>query len=79
VVTKRGDDDQVLSRLSQPSIAGLQLGQIEVQPGHRVLEIGADAGYDAALLAHLTGPRGHVTAINVDADTVFAAVTQRRT
>lgn len=53
VVTKRGDDDQVLSCLSQPSIVALQLGQIEVQPGHHVLEIGAGAGHNAALLAHL--------------------------
>lgn len=73
VVTKRGDDDQVLSCLSQPSIVALQLEQMEVQPGHRVLEIGAGAGYNAALLAHLAGPHGHVTAIDVDADIVDQA------
>jgi protein-L-isoaspartate(D-aspartate) O-methyltransferase len=73
VVTKRGADDQVLSCLSQPSIVALQLGQMEVQPGHRVLEIGAGAGYNAALLAHLAGPHGHVTAIDVDADIVDQA------
>ncbi|MGH4017793.1 MAG: hypothetical protein ACRDT0_00830 [Pseudonocardiaceae bacterium] len=58
VVTKRGADDQVVSCLSQPSIVALQLGQLGVQPGHRVLEIGAGAGYNAALLAHLAGPMG---------------------
>jgi protein-L-isoaspartate(D-aspartate) O-methyltransferase len=73
VVTKRGDDDQVLSCLSQPSIVALQLGQMEVQPGHHVLEIGAGTGYNAALLAHLTGPNGHVMAIDVDVDIVDQA------
>jgi protein-L-isoaspartate(D-aspartate) O-methyltransferase len=57
VVTKRGGDNQVLSCLSQPSIVALQLAQMEVQPGHRVLEIGAGAGYNAALLAHLADRR----------------------
>ncbi len=73
VVTKRGADDQVLSCLSQPSIVALQLGQMDVQPGHRVLEIGAGAGYNAALLAYLAGPHGHVTAIDVDLDIVEQA------
>lgn len=73
VVTKRGPDDQVLSCLSQPSIVALQLGQLGVQPGHRVLEIGAGAGYNAAVLAHLAGPDGHVTAVDVDADIVEQA------
>lgn len=73
VVTKRAADDQVLSCLSQPSIVALQLGQLDVQPRHRVLEVGAGAGYNAALLAHLAGPHGHVTAIDVDADLVDEA------
>jgi protein-L-isoaspartate(D-aspartate) O-methyltransferase len=51
----------------------LQLGQLQVQPGHRVLEIGAGAGYNAALLAYLAGPQGQVTAIDVDADIVEQA------
>lgn len=73
VVTKRSSDGQVLSCLSQPSIVALQLGQLGVQPGHRVLEIGAGAGYNAAVLAHLAGPDGHVTAIDVDEDIVNQA------
>jgi protein-L-isoaspartate(D-aspartate) O-methyltransferase len=73
VVTKRGPDDQVLSCLSQPSIVALQLGQLGVQPGHRVLEIGAGAGYNAAVLAHLAGRGGHVIAVDVDAGIVELA------
>ncbi|NIJ13238.1 protein-L-isoaspartate(D-aspartate) O-methyltransferase [Saccharomonospora amisosensis] len=70
VVTKRAADGQVLSCLSQPSIVALQLGQLDIKPGQRVLEIGAGAGYNAALLAHLVGPAGHVTSIDVDTDLV---------
>ncbi|MCK2245208.1 MULTISPECIES: methyltransferase, FxLD system [unclassified Crossiella] len=73
VVTKWSDDEQVLSCLSQPSIVALQLGQLDVQLGHRVLEIGAGTGYNAAVLAYLAGPHGHVTAIDVDADIVEQA------
>ncbi len=73
VVTKRGADNEVLSCLSQPSIVALQLGQLDVQPGHRVLEIGAGTGYNAALLAHLAGPRGQVVTVDVDTDIVAHA------
>jgi protein-L-isoaspartate O-methyltransferase len=51
----------------------MQLGQLDVRPGHRVLEVGAGTGYNAALLAHLAGPHGHVTTIDVDADIVADA------
>lgn len=70
VVTKRAADGEVLSCLSHPSIVALQLGQLAVRPGQRVLEIGAGAGYNAALLARLVGPGGQVTAIDVDPDAV---------
>lgn len=70
VVTKRGADDAVLSCASQPGIVGLLLDQLDVQRGHRVLEIGAGTGYNAALLAHLVGKDGHLTTIDVDADIV---------
>jgi protein-L-isoaspartate(D-aspartate) O-methyltransferase len=73
VVTKRGPQNEVLSCLSEPGIVALQLGQLDVRPGHRVLEVGAGTGYTAALLAHLAGPHGQVTTIDVDTDIVAAA------
>jgi protein-L-isoaspartate(D-aspartate) O-methyltransferase len=39
--------------ISQPFIAALMLDLLEVEPGHRVLEIGTGLGYQAALLAEL--------------------------
>jgi protein-L-isoaspartate(D-aspartate) O-methyltransferase len=49
-----------------PSIMAAMLNQLAVQPDHHVLEIGAGTGYNAALLAVLTGSRGEVTTIDLD-------------
>ncbi|REF36778.1 methyltransferase, FxLD system [Thermasporomyces composti] len=73
VVTKVGDDGMPTSSASQPSIVGLMLEQLDVARGHRVLEIGAGTGYNAALLAELVGPEGAVTTVDLDADVVERA------
>jgi protein-L-isoaspartate(D-aspartate) O-methyltransferase len=41
------------------------LQQLGIEPGMRILEVGAGTGYNAALLAELTGPTGHVTTIDI--------------
>ena len=41
--------------ISQPYIVALMTELIELQPGERVLEIGTGSGYQAAILAQLTG------------------------
>jgi len=68
VITKRSSDGTALSCASVPSLVAVMLDQLEVQPGQRILEIGAGTGYNAALLAHLTGPDGQVTTVDIDAD-----------
>ncbi len=78
VLTKRDSQDAPISAASQPSIVALMLEQLGVEPGHQVLEIGAGTGYNAALLAHLAGPEGHVTTIDVDADLAQNASTALR-
>ena len=40
--------------ISQPYIVALMTDLINLQPGHRVLEIGTGSGYQAAILAQLT-------------------------
>ena len=61
------------SSASQPSMMAIMLEQLDVRPGHRVLEIGAGTGYNAALLAHLAGPTGAVTSIDIDPELVEGA------
>ena len=46
--------------ISQPYVVALMLQELDVQPHHRVLEIGAGSGYQTALLARLAK---HVHAI----------------
>ncbi|MET9023542.1 methyltransferase, FxLD system [Actinopolymorpha sp. NPDC004070] len=73
VVTRRDADGTATSSSSQPAIMVIMLEQLDVRPGHRVLEIGAGTGYNAALLAHLAGPAGSVTTIDVQPDVADAA------
>jgi protein-L-isoaspartate(D-aspartate) O-methyltransferase len=68
IVTKWAADGRPLSSSSQPAIMALMLEQLAVAPGHRVLEIGAGTGYNAALLAQLTGAAGLVVTVDVDAE-----------
>jgi protein-L-isoaspartate(D-aspartate) O-methyltransferase len=75
VVTHPGTDGRPRSMASAPAIVAQMLEQLDVRPGHRVLEIGAGTGYNAALLAHLAGPDGHVTTLDLDGDVVAAART----
>jgi protein-L-isoaspartate(D-aspartate) O-methyltransferase len=56
----------VLSSSSQPSMMALMLRQLRLRLGDNVLEIGAGTGYNAAVMQHLVGDSGHVTAIELD-------------
>jgi protein-L-isoaspartate(D-aspartate) O-methyltransferase len=66
-------DDQAISSSSQPAMMAIMLEQLGLEPGQRVLEIGAGTGYNAALMARIVGPIGQVTAIDIDEDIVEAA------
>jgi len=63
----------VLSSVSQPSMIAAMLAQLELRPGDNVLEIGAGAGYSAALMQHIVGPSGLVTTLELDNDMVHQA------
>ncbi|GAA3489412.1 methyltransferase domain-containing protein [Streptomyces cremeus] len=65
-------DGVLLSSSSQPSLMARMLDELEVRDGHRVLEIGAGTGYNAALLAHRLGEE-QVTSVDLDPETADAA------
>src|SRR5690606_28134946 len=67
VIVKSGPTHP-LSSVSMPTVVAIMLGQLDPQPGDNVLEIGAGAGYNAALLAELVGPTGAVTTVDIDPD-----------
>lgn len=66
-------DGRPVSSASQPSIVAVMLEQLDVAPGHRVLEIGAGTGYNAALLRYIVGPTGTVVTVDIDQDIVEGA------
>ncbi|WP_460404804.1 methyltransferase, FxLD system [Actinophytocola sediminis] len=73
IVTKRDRAGKPTSSSSQPTIMGIMLDQLGAARGHRVLEIGAGTGFNAALLAHIVGTGGRVTSIDLDQDVVERA------
>jgi protein-L-isoaspartate(D-aspartate) O-methyltransferase len=50
---------------SQPRTVADMLRLLEVEPGHRVLDVGSGSGWTTALLAHLVGPEGRVVGVEV--------------
>jgi protein-L-isoaspartate(D-aspartate) O-methyltransferase len=66
VITKRGPAGTALSCASVPYLVAAMLEQLDVHDGHRVFEGGAGTGWNAALLATLAGPGGHVSTIDID-------------
>ncbi len=68
ILTKMGDKGIPVSSSSQPAIMGVMLQQLQLKPGHRVLEIGAGTGFNAALIAHLVGRNGHVVTVDIDGE-----------
>jgi len=73
VPTKLDAGGNAISSSSQPAMMALMLEQLDVQPGDRVLEIGAGTGYNAACLACLTGETGRVTTVDIDEDLAAGA------
>src|SRR5580704_4055410 len=73
IVTKRDETGQPISSSSQPAIMAIMLDQLDLVPGHRVLEIGAGTGYNAALISHIVGPSGQVTSVDIDPELVATA------
>jgi protein-L-isoaspartate(D-aspartate) O-methyltransferase len=50
----------------QPSLHAMLIAAAQIKPGDHVVHVGAGAGYYSAIMAHLVGPSGRVTAIEYD-------------
>ncbi len=48
---------------SQPTTVRDMLRALRVEPGHRVLDVGAGSGWTTAILARLVGPEGRVVGV----------------
>ena len=68
LVIKLDDDGLPVSSSSQPAMMAIMLDQLDLQRGHRVLEIGTGSGYNAAVMSAVVGPRGQVSTVDIDAE-----------
>ncbi len=71
--TKHDRQGMPISSSSQPAIMAEMLELLELAPGHRVLEVGAGTGYNAAVLSQLVGAQGRVTTVDIDPEIVGRA------
>jgi len=58
---------------SQPSMVAFMLDELRLEPGMRVLEVGAGSGYAACVAAELVGPGGSVLAGEIKSELAAAA------
>ncbi|MET9258061.1 methyltransferase domain-containing protein [Streptomyces sp. NPDC003717] len=73
--TGAGPGGTPTSSASMPSVVARMLRELDVRPGHRVLEIGTGTGWNAALLAHRVGADSVVT---LEIDSTVATDARRR-
>lgn len=58
---------------SQPSTVAIMVDLLEVQPGQKVLDVGAGSGWTTAILSKLVGPTGSVLGVERQASLIPAA------
>ncbi|MFI6985176.1 methyltransferase domain-containing protein [Embleya sp. NPDC050154] len=66
------------SSLSAPAVVATMLDSLDVEPGHRVLELGTGTGWNAALIAHRVGTSGRVTSVEASAELADTAAGRLR-
>jgi protein-L-isoaspartate(D-aspartate) O-methyltransferase len=76
LLTSTGQEGGLPSSSSAPTLMARMLEALDPEPGSRVLEIGAGTGYNAALIATLTG--APVVTVDAGADTAQGAAESLR-
>lgn len=58
--------------ISAPHMVGIMVEELDLEPGHRVLEVGGGSGYHAAVVAEIVGklPKGRVYSIEIKPELV---------
>ena len=69
VRNKKDADGVTLSSISAAWLQARMIAQARIGPGARVLEIGT-TGYNAAVIAEVAGPGGHVVTVDIDPEVV---------
>jgi protein-L-isoaspartate(D-aspartate) O-methyltransferase len=59
------DDNDVPSTISQPSFVLRMLDMLQLEPGHKVFELGTGSGWNAALMGNLVAPNGCVYSLEL--------------
>lgn len=67
-------DGVAVSSNSQPSVVAQMLELLALEPGMRVLEIGAGTGWNAALMRHVVGEQGSVVTVDIAPDVAAGAI-----
>ena len=49
-----------------PSFLAFLIEQLELKEGHRAVHVGCGTGYYTAIMAEMVGPKGNITAIEID-------------
>lgn len=62
-----------LSSSTAPSLMASMLEILDLKSGHKVLEVGTGTGYNAAILAEITGSQKDIYSLDIDKETVLEA------
>jgi protein-L-isoaspartate(D-aspartate) O-methyltransferase len=73
LITVPGRAKLATSSSSHPGLMAQMLMLLDVKPGHRVLEIGAGTGYNAALMSEIAGTSGRIATIDSSREVAEAA------
>lgn len=73
VVTRVDERGRPISSSSQPGLIAQMLEMLNLTGGMKILEVGAGTGYNAALMAEIVGPEGHVVTVDIQEDVIEQA------